>query len=41
MTTRTVPDRPTGQALVNAYRKAGRTAYLLCFPDGRFIVRIN
>ena len=38
--TTTVQTRKSGQALVNAYRKAGRTAFLLCFPDGRFVVRV-
>jgi hypothetical protein len=39
--TTTVHTREAGQALVAAYRKVGRTAYLLVFPDGRFMVRIS
>jgi len=38
---KTVNTREAGQALVAAYRKAGRTAFLLCFPDGRYVVRIS
>ena len=37
----TVHTRKAGLSLVSAYRKVGRTAFLLCFPDGRFAVRIS
>ena len=36
-----VTTRQAGQALVNAYRTAGRTAWLMVFPDGRMVVRVS